>query len=118
MKRKTIRNHLDFITERDGVHVCTNCVVVKIKPAKYSGDARYGLVVPKKMFKLAVLRNRAKRLLRDWIAYNEDLMLDKYDYIFISRATILDCSRDFGRLEIKRALTKIMKMEKSNAGKK
>ena len=115
MKRKTIRNHLDFLTPRDGVHVCTDCAVVKVKPAKYADDARYGLIVSKKMFKKAVQRNRAKRLLRDWIAYSEDLMLDKYDYIFISRANILECSRDLGRREIKYALKKIIKMEKSNA---
>ena len=115
MKRKTIRNHIDFFTPRDGVHICTDCVIVKVKPAKYADDARYGLVVSKKIFKKAVERNRAKRLLRDWIAYNENLMLDKYDYIFISRANILECSRDFGRSEIKYALKKIIKMEKSNA---
>ena len=118
MKRKTIRNHRDFLTARDAVHVCTDCVVVKVKPAKYPCDARYGLVVPKKMFKKAVDRNRAKRLLRDWIAHHEDLMLDKYDYIFISRDIILDCSRIFGRYEIGRALRKIIKLDKADVEKK
>ncbi len=118
MKRTTIRNHLDFLMPRDAPHICTDCVIVKFKPAKFANDPRYGLIVPKKMFKLAVHRNRAKRLLRDWIAYNEKLMLDKYDYIFISRGTILGCSRDFGRHEVYRALKKVIRMENPNANKK
>ena len=118
MKRKTIRNHNDFLTPRDAMYVCTDCVVVKVKPAKYPSDARYGLVVPKKMFKKAVHRNRAKRLLRDWIACHEDLMLNKYDYIFISRDTILDCSRVFGRHEIGRALRKIIRLDKADVAEK
>lgn len=108
MKRKTIRNHKDFIASRDDPAVSNSYFIVKAKPmAKL--DARYGVIAPKKTFKFAVQRNRAKRLLRDWIAYNEDLMLPDKDYIFIAREAILDCSREKGRKTVADSLKKISK---------
>ena len=121
MKRKTIRNHKDFLTPPDGITSVNSFVVVKIKPAKILGDARYGLIVSKKMFKLATARNRVKRLLRDWIAFNEDLMLPDFDYIFIARIGILNCSREYGRDRMKKAFRRIkrfVKISKKNAEQK
>ena len=97
MKRKTIRNHRDFLTERDAPRTSNSAFLIRIKPAKIPGDARYGIIAPKKVFKLAVQRNRAKRLVRDWIAANEDLMMDNWDYIFVLREPILSLNRDSGR---------------------
>lgn len=111
MKRKTIRNHRDFLTVREDPFVHTDCFVVKAKSAKFENDARFGIVASKKAFKLAVHRNRAKRLLRDWIAFNEDLMLPDMDYIFIARSSILDCNRDDGRAQMSKALKKIAKTQ-------
>ena len=109
MKRKTIRNHKDFITPRDcAMARCAFCAI-KTKPAKIQGDARYGIVVSKKFFKLATQRNRAKRLLRDWIAFNEDLMIADLDYVFIANESVLESNRDCGRVEIKKAFEKISK---------
>ena len=73
MKRKTIRNHKDFLTSPDNPFVAAGCFVVKMKPAQKQ-DARYGIIASKRTFKLAVQRNRAKRLLRDWIDFNESLL--------------------------------------------
>lgn len=108
MKRKTIRNHKDFATTPNDPVVHGFYFIVKAKPA-VKQDSRYGLVASKRVFKLAVARNRAKRLLRDWIAYNEHLMLPDKDYIFIARATILDCKREAGRKKMAEALKKISK---------
>lgn len=108
MKRKTIRKYKDFITLPNDPSVANDYFVTKVKVAA-KPDARYGLVAPKKIFKLAVQRNRVKRLLRDWIAANEDLMLPDFDYIFIARESILDCSRDTGRANMAQALKKISK---------
>ena len=72
-------------------------------------DSRYGIIASKRTFKFAVQRNRAKRLLRDWIAFNEDLMLPDMDYIFIARANILNCSRESGRAKMANALKRISK---------
>lgn len=109
MKRKTIRNHKDFIVPDDCVMVrCVSCIV-KTRPVKVPGDARYGIVVSKRIFKLATMRNRAKRLLRDWIAFNEDLMLPDLDYVFMANASVLEYDRETGRDEIKKAFKKIAK---------
>lgn len=111
MKRKTIRNHRDFLTVRETPTAHNDCFVVKAKTTKFENDARFGLVAAKKVFKLAVHRNRAKRLLRDWIAFNEDLMLPDMDYIFIARSQILDCCREDGRAQMAKALKKIAKIQ-------
>ena len=111
MKRKTIRNHRDFLTTPNDLMARADCFVVKTKTAKFANDARFGLVASKKVFKLAVHRNRAKRLLRDWIAFNENLMLPDMDYIFIARSQILDCGREDGRLQMEKALKKIAKTQ-------
>jgi len=107
MKRKTIRNHKDFFTTRDGPGVANNCCVIKIKPVKIPGDARYGLIASKRLFKTAVTRNRAKRIARDWIAFNENLMMHQFDYIFILRESILSCDRDLGRQKIAHSFEKL-----------
>lgn len=109
MKRKTIRNHKDFLTERDCPWTSNTFFVIKLKPAKIPGDARYGLIASKKVFKQAVQRNRAKRLIRDWIAANEDLMMDYYDYIFVLREPILHLSRDLGRQKMQKKFNTLKK---------
>ena len=108
MKRKTIRNHKDFATTPDDPVAADFYFIVKAKRA-VKKDSRYGLIAAKRVFKLATLRNRAKRLLRDWIAYNEHLMKPNMDYIFIARSTILNCTRDTGRRKLAHALKKISK---------
>jgi ribonuclease P protein component len=89
------------------------CFVVKAKAAKISGDARYGLIVSKRDFKLAVHRNRAKRLMRDWIAFNEDLMSPELDYVFIAYSQVLDCGREVGRKSMADALVKIAELNEN-----
>ena len=108
MKRKTIRNHKDFLTTPDNPSVMNYIFVIKIKDA-VKPDARYGVIASKRIFKLATQRNRAKRLLRDWIAFNEDLMLPNKDYIFIARSAIFNCERDVGRHKMAHLLKKLSK---------
>ena len=115
MKRKTIRNHRDFLTTPNDLMVRSDCFIAKAKNAKLKNDARYGLIVSKRNFKLAVDRNRAKRLLRDWIAFNEELMLPDMDYIFIAGPRILTCSREDGRKKIYQVLTKLAQLHINNA---
>lgn len=108
MKRKTIRNHKDFLTTPDNPSVANLFFVIKMKDAAKQ-DARYGVIASKRVFKLATQRNRAKRLLRDWIAFNEGLMLPNKDYIFIARSAIFGCERDVGRSKMAHLLKKISK---------
>ena len=117
MKHKTIRNHKDFFAVSDDKHVFvvrTDCCIVKTKSSKKYGDNRYGLVVTKKNFKLAVHRNRAKRLLRDWVAFNEDLMLPDLDYILIAGPSVLNNDRVNGREMVYNAFKQIAKLYEQN----
>ena len=91
------------------------CFVLKAKFAHFPDDPRYGLVASKRAFKLAVERNRAKRLIRDWLSFNEDLMSPDLDYVFIVQTEILDCNRDAGREMVAGALKKILEQHKKHA---
>lgn len=108
MKRKTVRNHNDFLTTPGMPYAFGDYFIIKMKPAARK-DARYGLVATKRTFRYAVKRNLAKRLLRDWIAYNENLMAPNADYIFIARNTIFECSRETGRRKMASLLKKLSK---------
>lgn len=111
--RNTIKMHNDFFTPRDGPSARCAYFLIKIKPAKFPDDPRYGIITTKKSMRHAVDRNRAKRLLRDWLRFNEKLMLPKFDYIFIVRDAILDASREEGRI----AMTKALRYLKKEYGK-
>lgn len=97
--RNTIKNHNDFRTERDFPFATTDWFSIHTKQAKFPDDPRYGLVVSKRNFRYAVHRNRAKRLLRDWIAFASDYMCSDLDYVFFARTAILDpdVTREIGR---------------------
>ena len=110
--QKTL-NHRDFYTAPDTPMVVNDLFIMKTKPAKITGKTRFGVASPKKTFRLAVNRNRARRLLRDWIAFNKDRFCDNYDYIFIARAKILDCNRETGRKSVCNAIKKMTKKLKN-----
>lgn len=112
MKRKTIRNHNDFYVPKNGLVARNDFFMVKAKTAKFSDSPRYGIVVTKKIFKLATLRNHAKRVLRDWIAHNEDLMVDNLDYVIIASDKLLSCSCENGRRYMQDAIKKISRIYK------
>lgn len=111
MIRDTIKRHEDFaMGENDPVAKCAY-FLARAKTAKFPEDARYGIIVTKKTFKHAVDRNRAKRLIRDWIAYNEEILCPEWDYVFIIRRAILDADRTSGRLAMKKALNYLCKQK-------
>ena len=110
MKRKTILKHDDFVTPKDGISSHCEYFMVRTKPAKIPNDPRYGIIVSKRTFKLAVQRNRAKRMLRDWIAVNENIMNPDLDYVIIAFNTILGASRDLGREKMRKILRRIARI--------
>ena len=118
MKRKTILNHQDFLTPIDCISGRCEFFVVKTKSSKIPNNPRYGIIVTKRTLKLAIHRNRAKRLLRDWIAFNEDLMIPELDYVFIAYNTILDATRDIGRQRMRKIFKNIARQYKKNETKK
>lgn len=108
--RTTIKKHRNFIIEENDLNARCSLFFVRACPIRFQNDPQYGLVVTKKVFKLAVDRNRAKRLLRDWIAFNEKYMTEDLDYIFIARKAILKATRTEGRTAIRKALNYIKKL--------
>lgn len=115
--RNTIKKHSDFIVSPDDLSACSSYFIIRAKYAKFPNDARYGLVVTKRTFKHAVDRNRAKRLLRDWIRFHADMMLPSKDYVFIARAPILRATRDDGRIAMRKALHWIKKTYRNESEK-
>ena len=111
MIRDTIKRHEDFAMRENDPVAKSAYFLARAKPAKIQNDARYGIIVTKKTFKHAVDRNRAKRLIRDWIAFNEKIMRTEWDYVFIIRRAILDADRTTGRGAMKKALNYLRKQE-------
>jgi ribonuclease P protein component len=89
--------------------VKSSLFIARARPTLFPNDARYGLIATKRTFKLAVHRNRAKRLIRVWIRENESLMRPDTDYIFIARKAILDASKPIGIAAMAKALTVLNK---------
>lgn len=111
MIRDTIKNHADFAMEASDPVAKSAFFLIRAKNAKIPDDARYGLIVTKKTFKHAVDRNRAKRLLRDWIAFNEKYLNTNWDYVFVARRDILNATRTDGRVAMKKALKFLLKQK-------
>ena len=107
--RDTIKKHSDFIMAEDDPSARSEFFTVRAKKTVFPGDARVGFVATKRTFKLAVERNRAKRLLRDWVRFCDDLMVPEYDYVFVARAPILTVTRDIGRRAMRKELLHILK---------
>lgn len=113
MIRDTIKKHADFaMGDSDPTARCAY-FLVRAKNAKFPDDPRYGLIVTKKTFKHAVDRNRAKRLIRDWICANENLLVREWDYVFVVRRDILTANRTDGRVAMKKALHYLKKLYKN-----
>lgn len=102
--RDTIKNHKHFIMHPDDPVAKSSYFLVRVCPTRWPGNAQYGLIVTKRTFRHAVDRNRAKRLLREWIRRYENYMRPDLDYIFIARAPILGATRDQGYESIRKAL--------------
>ena len=81
--------------------------IAKARPTKWPNDARYGLTATKRTFRPAVLRNRAKRLLRAWLKEAESSLNPDLDYVFIARSGILDATLPDGVAQLNRALKKL-----------
>ena len=106
--RDTIKSHADFHTTDADPIARAEAFFVRAKLARFPTNARIGFLATERTFKLAVERNRAKRLLRDWVRFHEKLLAPRFDYIFIARRPILNTTRESGRAEMEKALTYIM----------
>ena len=111
--RDTIKRHEDFHTLDSDPVARSAYFFVRAKLAKYPDDPRVGFMATKRTFKFATQRNRAKRLLRDWVRYCSDKMRDESDYIFFAREPILRATREDGRHAMAVALNQISKTIKT-----
>ena len=107
--RDTIKKHSDFLVTDANPTARSSFFFIRMKPCTIPDTPRYGLTATKKTFKFAVDRNRAKRLLRDWIRFNEKHLRADMDYIFIARREILNATREDGRAAMARALNYLKK---------
>ena len=107
--RDTIKKHSDFLMTDENPTARSAFFFIRMKPCVVPNNPRYGLTATKRTFKFAVHRNRAKRLLRDWVRFNEKRLRSDMDYVFIARKPILDASREDGRAAMARALTYLKK---------
>lgn len=108
--RNTIKKHHNFLISDKDINARSTIFFIRARPSRKLNEPQYGLIVTKKTFKLAVDRNRAKRLLRDWIRFNEKHMCDNLDYIFIARKNILHATRSDGRDSMRKSLNYIKKI--------
>ena len=74
---------------------------MKKRPKKFEAG-QYGIVVGKRVFPSSVRRNRAKRLLREWIRGNE--MPKDQDVLLVARPEILETDLKSGLAQMKKAL--------------
>ena len=107
--RDTIKSHSDFHTTDADPVARASFFFVRAKPARFPDNPRIGFMATKHTFKLAVERNRAKRLLRDWVHFHRRLLAPEFDYIFIARHMILGATRPAGRVAMEKALGHIMR---------
>lgn len=82
----SLTKRADFLlVQKEGDKWISKSMIVQIRPNDQKGQ-RTGLIVTKKLFKLAVDRNRTKRRLRAVIAeILPHQAPDHYDYVFIAR---------------------------------
>jgi len=107
--RDTIKNHEDFHTADTDPAARSDYFFVRAKPARFPDNPRVGFVATKRTLRLAVQRNRAKRLLRDWVRFCDDLLVSEFDYIFIARPSIITVDRETGRAAMTKALRYILR---------
>ncbi len=89
---------------------------MKKRPKRFD-VGQYGIVAGKKIFPSAVKRNRAKRLLREWIRGCE--MPEDQDVLLVARPEILEMPFQSGLGQMKKALkSKSKKQPESGPGKR
>jgi len=98
--KNTIRKHknFDFADIKSSI---LPAFFMKKRPMRFDAG-QYGIVAGKKVFPSAVKRNRAKRLLREWLRGCD--MPKGQDVLLVARPEILETSLKSGLEQMKKAL--------------
>jgi ribonuclease P protein component len=116
--KNTIKAHKNFDFKGSG-SIAMPSFFLKYRAKKFD-RGQYGLVASKKMFPLAVHRNRAKRLLREWTRMCG--LPEHLDILIIARAEILETRLASGHGQMKKALKRAVdgnsRAEKPAAGRR
>lgn len=102
--RKTIKRHTDFVISDDDLMAKSAGLFIRVRPTRFPGDARYGLVTTKRTFRHAVERNRARRRIRAWLRVHEKMLNPDFDYVFIARTSINNWTYKDGLDAMRKAL--------------
>lgn len=88
--RKILKKHSEFLKDTGFNNIKTEFFILKTRPCIFKKDPRYGIITTKKVFKLAIERNRAKRRLKASLIILNEKLSDELDYIFILKKSILN----------------------------
>ena len=78
---------------------------------------RLGITASRKMSRLAVNRNRAKRLLREAFRLNGGVLAclrNRYDWVFNSRRLIIEAKADAVAAELRRVIVQVGRSEQTS----
>ncbi|MDR0448869.1 MAG: ribonuclease P protein component [Rickettsiales bacterium] len=107
--RQTFDSRADFERLKNGAaRFPARFFIANAAPAR-TNPAKYGMVATIKSFDTAVKRNRARRLMREWLRLSGKLD-PALDYSFVLRPHILDAKAGEGQKELSRALGKLREM--------
>lgn len=88
--RKILKKHSEFLKDTGFNNIKTEFFILKTRPCIFKKDPRCGIITTKKVFKLAIERNRAKRRLKASLIILNEKLSDELDYIFILKKSILN----------------------------
>jgi ribonuclease P protein component len=107
--RETLSRTKDFMRLKESNAFFRTHLFV-INAAKSETDGKYGLIASKKTFKNAINRNRARRLMREWLRLNVEMLQKNTDYVFVLRSSILNAGLEDGLKQTVNAISKINEM--------
>jgi len=101
--KNTIKKHTDFDFQ-EILPAAMPAFLMKFRPKRYD-SGQFGLVATKRTFRKATDRNRAKRLLREWLRLSG--RPEHVDVLLVARAPILETNMPDGMTQMKKALKRI-----------
>lgn len=107
MKIKTIKKNSEFkIIYKKGKSIAGAYLVLYRYKAKHN-EKKFGITISKKVGK-AIIRNRIRRLIKEFIRLNLNIFENGYDYVIVSRVR----AKDADYIAIKKNLLYLVRQHK------